>query len=80
MDHICIRCHYTWLPEHEEANGQTTADLCERCLTVWVRSKQKAAGLHDCFKRATELCSRKDCMWFQMCCEEFLVDDMLERK
>jgi hypothetical protein len=78
MRHVCIKCGKVWLPDDEE-DGETTADLCERCLTYYIRGKQVSEGYHDCFKRSIEICSkRKNCKYFQLCCEEFIIEDMLK--
>ena len=80
MRHICIKCGLLWSIWYEEEDGEVTSDLCEDCLKFWIRGKQKTEGNHDCYGRAVELCSRNKCKWFQMCCEEFLIEDMLEEK
>ena len=78
MRHVCIKCGEVWLPEHEIDEGETTADLCDECLKFWIRGRQRSEGCHDCYRRAVEICSRKRCLWFQLCCETFLIDDMLK--
>ena len=77
MRHVCIKCGQQWLPWYEE-DGEITSDLCEDCLKFWIRGRQLLEGNEDCFGKATELCSRNKCLWFQMCCEEFLIEDMLK--
>ena len=88
MRHVCIKCGIIWLPEDDvwlskdqtdSSKDVVTSDLCEECMTYWIRGKQRTEGFHDCYRRAADVCSiGKECKWFQKCCEELLIEDMLK--
>ena len=65
MTYICIKCRKVWVvgEETEDYSG----GLCDRCITLYVRDKQKACGFHDCFARATEVCDEVKCNYRNLC-------------
>jgi hypothetical protein len=71
MTYVCIKCKKIWL------NGNATCDysggLCEECTVAYLRGRQKKQGFHDCFKRATQVCSRGECNYWQLCNRQLAV-------
>ena len=70
MTYICIKCGHIWVtgsPTSEHSGG-----LCENCGTSYIRAKQEQNGFHDCFKRATEVCSQAECSYWSLCNKEFV--------
>ena len=70
MTYICIKCGNIWVsgdPTNEYSGG-----LCEDCATSYIRARQHKNGFHDCFKRATEVCSKGDCSYWPLCNKEFV--------
>ena len=69
MNYVCIRCRDTWIVG--EPTDAPSGGLCERCITEYIRAKQKRQGLDDCFKRANDSCSETDCTYWEPCNREF---------
>ena len=70
MTYICVKCGNIWVsgsPTNEHSGG-----LCENCGTSYFRAKQKQNGFHDCFKRATEACSKVECNYWSLCNKELI--------
>jgi hypothetical protein len=65
MQYVCIRCGDTW--SVGETTDEPSGGLCDRCITQYVRDKQKYQGNHDCFRRATENCARTECSYWEPC-------------
>ena len=70
MDYVCIKCRKTW--RKGEPSDEVSGGLCDECIIRYVRDKQKSQGHHDCFRRATEICSRKDCTYYDLCIRPLL--------
>jgi len=70
MTYICIKCRKIWV------NGGHTKDysggLCKECTTDYIRERQKSQGFDDCFKRAIEVCSIKECSYWFLCNRDLL--------
>jgi len=64
MTYVCIRCGAKWVKNGE--SDELSGGLCEKCIKVYVRSKQLEKGFHDCFARNTEVCSEK-CSYGEIC-------------
>ena len=71
MTYVCIRCRTTWIVG--EASAEVSGGLCDRCITEYVRDRQKNNGFHDCFKRATQTCSETCCSYWEVCNRQFTV-------
>jgi hypothetical protein len=67
MTYVCIRCGRKWVVS--DPSGHASGSICEECMIVYVRCKQKSKGFHDCFRRAVEECSETDCTWHELCCK-----------
>ena len=65
MRYVCIRCRDTWIVG--ETTDEPSGGLCDRCITQYVRKKQESQGFSDCFRRATESCSNKECSYWEPC-------------
>jgi len=65
MTYICIHCRKVWTVG--EKTDYYSGGLCEKCITRYVRDRQKANGFHDCFARATEVCDEVRCSYRQTC-------------
>jgi hypothetical protein len=65
MNYVCIRCGATWVIG--EFSGEPSGGLCDVCITQYVRERQKSQGYYDCFRRATENCSEKECSYWEPC-------------
>ena len=70
MKYVCIRCGVTWIVG--ESTDEPSGGLCDKCITTYVRDKQKREGVNDCFKRSTENCSETDCSYWEPCNREFM--------
>jgi DNA-directed RNA polymerase subunit RPC12/RpoP len=70
MTYVCVRCKRTWGgddPERDRSGG-----LCDHCSTEYLRGRQRKKGFHDCFRKATEVCSREECSYHEACNRQFL--------
>jgi hypothetical protein len=65
MRYICIKCGVIWIIG--EPGAELSGGLCDRCITQYVREKQKRQGFDDCFRRATEICSKTECSYWEHC-------------
>ena len=67
MNYICVKCKKIWGEELCVCISDLSSGLCASCYISYVREKQRKKGYHDCFGRATEDCSRKDCFYYEPC-------------
>jgi hypothetical protein len=65
MTYVCIKCRTIW--QAGLASEAVSGGLCGSCIIEYVRGKQRKKGFHDCFKRATETCSRTECDYHNLC-------------
>jgi hypothetical protein len=68
MNYVCIRCGVTWVVG--ESTAEPSGGLCKKCITTYVRDKQKREGVNDCFNRAIENCSETECSYWEPCNRE----------
>ncbi len=68
MTYVCIRCGHTWVVV--SPSNHASGSICGPCMIVYIRCKQKQQGYDDCFKRAEEICSEKDCTYHELCCRD----------
>lgn len=78
MNYICIKCKATWTIG--EPTDQLSGGICDRCITEYVREKQKNNGFHDCFKRAVSACSEMDCSYWEVCNRQFVACNLEDEK
>jgi hypothetical protein len=71
MTYICVKCGKKWVKDGE--SDEVSGGLCYRCITEYVRERQKNQGFHDCFARNIEECS-KECRYSE-CCNSILLND-----
>lgn len=64
MTYICVKCGKKWVKDEE--SDEVSGGLCYRCITEYVRERQKNQGLHDCFARNTEECTEV-CKYSKQC-------------
>ena len=70
MTHVCIKCHRTWVTD--QPSDEPSGGLCDQCFTEYIRSRQRKVGYHDCFRRCTEVCNRRDCAYWKSCNKKLL--------
>lgn len=69
MRYVCIKCYKIWgKREPGETDDDISGSFCDTCFTGLIRKKQVAKGYHDCYRRATEVCSRTECSYHELCC------------
>lgn len=67
MTYQCIKCGRQWVvcnPSEYKSHG-----LCEECITIYIRRKQRKEGHNDCFKKAVENCN-EPCKYHDWCCKD----------
>ncbi|MBP1726603.1 MAG: hypothetical protein H6Q51_1901 [Deltaproteobacteria bacterium] len=70
MTYVCIKCRKIWI--RGECSDEPSGGLCLDCATDYIRMKQKQKGLHDCFRRSTEICTKVDCSYWSCCNKDSL--------
>jgi hypothetical protein len=70
MTYVCIKCRKIWVSG--DHTSEYSGGLCEACTTGYIREKQKNYGFHDCFKRAIEVCSRRECSYWLLCIRDVI--------
>lgn len=70
MKYICIKCRVFWV---DGVNRDSiSGGVCESCITDYIRTRQIEKGFEDCFRRNTELCSKKECDYWEICNRYYL--------
>ena len=71
MTYVCIKCRKIWI--RGECSSEPSGGLCIDCATDYIRMKQKQKGLHDCFRRSTEICAKDNCSYWSCCNKDLLL-------
>jgi hypothetical protein len=70
MTYVCIKCRKIWM--RGDCSDEPSGGLCIDCATDYIRMKQKQKGLHDCFRRTSEICAKINCSYWSCCNKELL--------
>ena len=70
MRYVCIKCRDFWVDDIDR--DFISGGLCESCIIDYVRAKQLTKGFEDCFRRNIELCSKKECDYWELCNKYYL--------
>lgn len=74
----CIKCGKTWGSGRDiESHG-----ICDECLALWCRQKQRDKGLKECFgefKQWDDL-DCDNCSWKKQCKENYEIRQDLSRR
>jgi ribosomal protein L40E len=73
MKYVCIRCETTWIVG--KATNEPSGGLCDRCITQYIRKKQKERGFHDCFRKGPDDCVETECSYWDSCIKELVKND-----
>ena len=77
MTYTCIKCREIWIDG--EPSAELSGGLCLDCITAYVRNRQTKQGFQDCFRKAVELCSLRECSYWLSCNKEIMAC-LMDRK